>query len=91
MKAYLQKNLEQSDEQMDRRRVQKLFRMAPPYCGYEYIVASASNVPFTGPEVYLFAADSTGEITEWGELPGSQRRTLDIEGVLRDLDYEIVT
>jgi hypothetical protein len=43
---------------------------------YEFIVVSAADVPFSGPETYIFGADSEGNILDWGELGGSMRGTM---------------
>ena len=39
-----------------------------------YRVVSASTVMLSGPETYIFQADEAGEVTDWGELPGSELR-----------------
>lgn len=49
---------------------------------FEYVCVSASNVPYSGPETYVFAADVDGNITDWGELDGSFRGALDFEQAL---------
>jgi hypothetical protein len=61
----------------------KLFRCEPPleYEDYgdeqkqqtEYVIVSAVNAMFTGPETYIFPANAEGEITDWSELDGSYR------------------
>lgn len=56
---------------------------------YNYVVASAAIVPFSGPETYLFGATPEGDIVNWSELSGSQRGTLDHEQVIRDAGYTI--
>ena len=55
----------------------------------DYIVASAAFVMFSGPETYLFKADENGKVTDWGELEGSRRGTLDIDSVMIEAGYEI--
>lgn len=57
----------------------------------EYVVVSASNVPFSGPETYIFAADEDGKIVRWTELDGSFRGELDHEKALRGAGYEVVS
>ena len=49
--------------------------------GRDFIVSS-TNVPFSGPETYIFPANEDGTIRSWGELPGSQRGVLDHETVI---------
>lgn len=78
----------------------RLYRVEPPAVvggGYndepvkttDHIVVSAVIAPYTGPETYIFAADEHGNITDWGEMDGSQRGTLDHEDVLRAAGYEV--
>lgn len=55
-----------------------------------FLVASATSAPFSGPETYLFPADSDGEVLNWGALPGSQRGTLDITQTLQDAGYTVI-
>lgn len=70
----------------------KLWRITPPvvYTEWtddsgeisletEYVITSATNAMFTGPETYIFPADSEGNILNWTELPGSYRGGLDHE------------
>ena len=82
--------------------VQKLYEMDPPLkdfvydwseeddvSSYQHVVVSAVTV-YGEPETYIFPANSEGEITGWGELPGSKKGTLSHEKVIMDLGYEIV-
>lgn len=69
--------------------LQKHYRMEPPYEGFQFVVSSASRVPYSGPETYLFGADEKGEIIEWGELRGSFKGELDCEQAIRNAGYEI--
>ncbi len=39
----------------------------------EYVIASATIAFDTGPETYLFPANSDGEVTGWSELEGSYK------------------
>lgn len=57
---------------------------------YEYVVVSAVNVPYSGPETYIFAADSDGNIIDFAELPGSFRGALDHRLALRSAGYNVV-
>lgn len=67
--------------------VQALYKVEPPYtvrnwndeptCDASYIVVSAVNAMFSGPETYIFPAREDGEIIDWGELPGSYRGDYD--------------
>lgn len=72
----------------------ELYRMSPPLLDYdgtehEFVAVSATVAPFSGPETYIFPADEEGNVTGWGELPGSCRGTLDIEGVLEGEGYVV--
>lgn len=58
----------------------------------EYIVASSLTAAFdTGrPETFLFPTNEEGVILDWGELPGSQRGTTNIDAVLTEAGYEVI-
>lgn len=53
-----------------------LWRMSPPFEGYEFVITSANVVRFSGPECYMFAADDDAEVLEWLEMWPSKRGTL---------------
>jgi len=57
---------------------------------YEYVVVSATVVLFSGPETYIFPSNAQGEVTDWGELPGSYRGELSHAGALKRAGYRIV-
>lgn len=71
-----------------------LYRLNPPMeCEngtFEYVVVSATMVYPLGPETYIFAADSKGQVTDWGELPGSFRGALDHRAALAGAGYVVV-
>jgi hypothetical protein len=67
--------------------VQELYRLEPPYEDYDFVVVSATVVPYSGPETYIFGADSNGEILKWLELPGSYRGGLSHETALKNAGY----
>lgn len=56
----------------------------------EYIVVSAVDVVFSGPETYIFPADSEGNVLSWGELEGSYRGGLVHETALANAGYTVV-
>jgi len=66
-----------------------LYEMKPPHKGHRYVVASAVIAPFSGAETYLFPADAQGEITDWDELPGSIRGTLEHGDAIEAAGYEV--
>ncbi len=66
---------------------QKLYKMNPPLDGCEYVVVSGVNAMGTGPETYIFGADSKGKIRDWDELDGSFRGSIDHEQALQDAGY----
>jgi hypothetical protein len=81
---------------------QKLYRLDPPmpYDRYDdeedkrthhadYVIVSAVIAMFSGPETYIFPADSDGTVKTWGELDGSYRGGLDHEEALRRAGYEV--
>lgn len=55
---------------------------------YEYVVVSGARVSFSGPETYIFGADSKGKVLNWGELPGSFKGAIDHERALRGAGYD---
>ena len=74
---------------------QRLYRVDPPMTNYNgddfaYVVVSAVNATYSGPETYIFGANETGDIIDWGELDGSFRGDLDHEEALRNAGYEVV-
>lgn len=57
---------------------------------HRHVIASAVCV-LGEPETYIFEADERGEVTDWCELEGSRRGTLDIESVMAEAyDVEAV-
>jgi len=56
---------------------------------HEYVVVSAADAMFTGPETYIFAADSEGKILNWSELEGSYRGGYDHETALKGAGYTL--
>ena len=56
---------------------------------YNYVVVSAANVPYSGPETYIFGATKDGEVLDWGELPGSFRGSRDHQAALIGAGYKV--
>lgn len=56
----------------------------------EFVAVSAVVAYSSGPETYIFEADSDGNVLAWGELSGSFRGDLDHEQALRNAGYEVV-
>lgn len=77
----------------------RLYRLDPPMVEknwddeevgkHEFVVVSATNAMFSGPETYIFPSDENGKVTNWGELDGSFRGALDHERALRGAGYDI--
>lgn len=57
----------------------------------EWVVASAVNVPFSGPETYVFPANEDGEAVSFAEMEGSYRGGLDHGEALRGLGFEVAS
>ena len=73
---------------------QSLYRLDPPLEGHELVVVSALDMDLEWThviETYIFPADINGEITDFGELPGSYRGGLDHTVALKRAGYEVVT
>jgi len=68
---------------------QILWEVLPRIDGHKYVITSASNVQFTGPETYMFASDENGNIVDWCELPGSYRGELDHKKCFEYINYKI--
>jgi hypothetical protein len=73
----------------------RLYRVEPPLEGYALVVVSATVVPFSGPETYIFGAKPDAEtasdvVADWGELAGSYRGGLDHETALGNAGYSLV-
>jgi len=64
-----------------------LFELSEPLDGYKFVVASAANAMFSGPETYLFGANKNGVVQDWGELAGSSRGIYDHEAALSNAGY----
>jgi hypothetical protein len=74
----------------------RLYRMAEPVryedngeCITRYVVVSASNVPYSGPETYIFPADDQGAVLNWSELSGSFKGALDHDQAIRNAGWEL--
>ena len=75
----------------------RLYHLSAPVTYYDgdteqksdYVVVSATMVPYSGPETYIFPADETGAILNWCELNGSFRGGLDHERALTEAGYAI--
>jgi hypothetical protein len=66
-----------------------LYELSEPLDGHEYVVVSASEVPMSGPETYIFGADENGEIIDWAELPGSTPGIMCHNSALKNAGYTI--
>lgn len=55
-----------------------------------YVIVSAADAPFSGPETYIFLANEDGEVINWGELDGSFRGGLNHEKALTGAGYELI-
>jgi hypothetical protein len=75
----------------------RVYRLDPPLISewdersnpVEYVWVSATNVPYSGPETYIFPCDKKGNVLTWGELEGSYRGGLDHEEALAGAGYEV--
>lgn len=55
----------------------------------EYVVVSATVVPFTGPETYIFPARADGTVINFAEREGSYRGGLDHATALQNAGYKV--
>lgn len=66
----------------------RLYQLSEPHEGNEYVVVSGISNNW-GTETYIFPADASGEITDWGELYGSFKGSIDHAEALRGAGYEV--
>lgn len=76
-----------------------LYQTTPPLDGNEHVVVSAVDTAlrfeqYGTPrsmqiETYIFAANEDGSVTEYGELSGSMKGTLDHAEALLEAGYEV--
>lgn len=57
---------------------------------YEYVIVSAVVVDYSGPETYIFPADSDGKALDMLELPGSYRGDLNHAQALANAGYSVI-
>lgn len=55
----------------------------------EFVVVSATNAMFSGPETYIFPANEQGEIISWSELEGSYKGGLSHRTALLNAGYVV--
>lgn len=68
---------------------QEIFKVDPPMGEYHYVLVSAADVMYSGPETYIFGSDENGEVHDWAELDGSYRGGLDIDTALLNAGYVV--
>lgn len=100
-KAY---HLKQFDRVSSTGAMQRVYSLTVPLKGYEeyddegnalvrkhhMVMLSQLCAPFSGWETYIFPVDENGEVTDWGELPGSYRGYINHEELLKSLGYTVV-
>ena len=75
-----------------------VYQLDPPLKDYEdeeafeFVVVSAISCAFDhgGSETLIFPSSVDGDILDWGELPGSQRGTMDAAAVLATAGYDTI-
>jgi len=55
----------------------------------QHVIVSAADVPYSGPETYIFPANADGKITGWSEMDGSRRGTLSHTEVIEAAGWEL--
>lgn len=74
----------------------RLYRLSEPVQFNEgknttfYVVVSAANALFSGPETYIFPADKSGECLDWLELDGSFEGSFDHELALNRAGFTVI-
>jgi hypothetical protein len=71
----------------------RLYRLNEPLNGYTYVVVSAidERPACRVHETYIFGAQHTGEVADWGVLEGSYKGGTDHEEALRRAGYEVLS
>ncbi|KKN22317.1 hypothetical protein LCGC14_0916520 [marine sediment metagenome] len=70
---------------------QQLYRLSDPLDETaEYVVVSAVQAMWSGPETYIFKANPDGDVVGWSELTGSFQGDLDHQRALREAGYRVV-
>lgn len=70
----------------------KVYAVEPPLDGHDTVLVSATVVPFSGPETYIFPAghrDNGWDIVDFGELTGSIRGVCNHEAALYEAGYVV--
>ena len=57
----------------------------------EFVIVSAADVPFSGPETYIFPAEAEGNVVDWSEMDGSFRGALDHERAIAASGWKLVS
>lgn len=55
----------------------------------KFVIVSAANAAYSGPETYIFAADAEGTILDWTEMQGSFRGSFNHAVALTGLGFKI--
>lgn len=71
-----------------------LYRCIPPMIdyngiGHQHVIVSAADVPYSGPETYIFPSDEDGNVISYNELNGSYRGGLNHFIALENAGYEL--
>jgi hypothetical protein len=68
---------------------QRLYRCNPPLDGHEYVIVSGADAFGQGEETYIFPATKKGVVSNWGELHGSYKGSINHEQALKNAGYKI--
>ena len=64
----------------------RVYELTPPLDGHKYVWVSA----VVAPETFIFPSNRRGDVSDWGELPGSIKGVLDHEAALKEAGYTVV-
>lgn len=71
----------------------RVYRVDPPMAyedrTTEYVWVSATYVPYSGYETYIFPSDKHGNVLSWLELNGSFQGSMDHELALNNAGYTV--
>ena len=62
----------------------------PPAKKTKFVAVSATTVPFSGSETFIFPADENGKVIDWGRLDGSYSGGLSHIEALEGAGFQVV-
>ena len=67
----------------------RVYRVSPPYVGFEHVVVSVAESFITGRDVCILGADAEGNPVNWTPLEGSGKHRKTHVQILQELGYAV--